>query len=453
MRFARLVLPVLALAAADAPAAAQPAFDRLLIVAPAAPGGGWDQTARALQQVLQTTGLARTVEVENVAGAAGTIGLAQFVDAQRGNGRALIVSGLVMVGATLWNESPVSVTAATPIARLTGEYEVVAVPASSPYRDLPALVAAFRQHPEGFAWGGGSAGGTDHILAGLVAEAAGIDPRRLNYIAFSGGGEAVAALLGGHVRAGISGYSEFAAHIESGRLRAIAISAAARVASIDAPTLKEGGIDVELVNWRAVLAPPRLTARDRQRLNDVVAAAARSAEWQKILVARQWTDWYLDGDAFDGWLREERDRLSRVVARLRGPVSGAPVRAGQRLAPVAVLGGGLVVLSALIARRRPQTGTVEQHAVNASAVSSTAAALIVFVALLPAFGFIVSASLLFAITVVAFRGYPAAPIRRWLAGAVGPLLAGVVFATLVYVGFTRGLDVPLPPGRLWTWMR
>jgi putative tricarboxylic transport membrane protein len=204
--------------------AAQPLDDHLVIVAPAAPGGGWDQTARALQHVIERRGLARIVEVQNVPGAAGTIGLAQFVNAGAGNTRSLLITGLVMLGATLWNDSPISIGQATPIARLTGEYEVVAVPAASAIADLGQLVEVFRRRPEAFAWGGGSAGGTDHILAGLIAEAAGVDPRRVNYVAFSGGGEAVAALLGGHVAAGISGYSEFAAHLQSGRLRAIAIS-------------------------------------------------------------------------------------------------------------------------------------------------------------------------------------------------------------------------------------
>ena len=131
--------------------------------------------------------------------------------------------------------SPVSITQATPIARLTGEYEIVAVPAASPHRDMQSLVGALRENPAAVSWGGGSAGGTDHILAGLIVAAAGVDPRRTNYIAFSGGGEAVTALIGGQVTAGISGYSEFAQHIESGRLRAIGISAPRRLATLDVP--------------------------------------------------------------------------------------------------------------------------------------------------------------------------------------------------------------------------
>jgi putative tricarboxylic transport membrane protein len=261
VRVGRPVLLSLSISACSiAQAAAQPSavpIDHLVLVAPAAPGGGWDQTARALQHVIDSRRLARVVEVQNVPGAAGTIGLSQFVESRRGRGDALLVTGLVMLGATLWNDSPVSIDQATPIARLTEEYEVVAVPAASPLRDLRALLAEFRRRPEAFAWGGGSAGGTDHILAGLLAEAAAVDPRRINYVAFSGGGEAVAALLGGHIAAGISGYSEFAPHFASGRLRALAVSSFARLPGIDVPTIRESGFDVVFANWRGLLAPSR----------------------------------------------------------------------------------------------------------------------------------------------------------------------------------------------------
>src|SRR5688500_11241624 len=232
----KCLLAITALALlASSPATAQPAFDRLTIIAPAAPGGGWDQLAREMQRELERQQLAAAVQVENVPGAAGTIGLAQFINGRRGDGSALLVNGLVMLGAILWNESPVSIAQVTPIARLTGEYEVVAVPAASEHRDMQSLVRALRENPAAVSWGGGSAGGTDHLLAGLIVAAADLDPRRTNYIAFSGGGEAVTALLGGQVTAGISGYSEFAQHIESGRLRAIGMSAPSR-SVLDVPT-------------------------------------------------------------------------------------------------------------------------------------------------------------------------------------------------------------------------
>jgi len=439
-----------------ASAGADPLLERLLIIAPAAPGGGWDQTARAMQHALETEGIVRRVEVQNVAGAAGTIGLAQFVSTQRSNGAALLVTGLVMVGATIWNDSPVSLGQVTPVARLTGEYEVVAVPAASPHRDMRGLAAALRAHPGAVSWGGGSAGGTDHILAGLIAAAVGADPRAVNYIAFSGGGEAVAALLGGNVTAGVSGYSEFAPHIHSGRLRALAISAADRVRGIDVPTLREQGLDVDLANWRAVVAPPGLSREERRRLGDVVARMSRSAAWRKTLADRDWIDTYQDGDAFARYLESERVRIARIVIRLRGPGGGEPIRAGQRLFPTAILLGALVIAILLVRNRSVDR---ETHVANRRALLWVVCGLAAFLLLLEPAGFIVAASVLFVLVGRGFAPCAAgAPVRAdagdrmWGRGSAG-LLVGLMFSTLVYLAFTRGLDLALPAGRSWTWMR
>ena len=233
------------------------AVNDLRIIAPAGPGGGWDQTARALADVMAASG-ATGITVENVPGAGGTVGLAQLVDQEKGKPNVMMVNGLVMVGAILTNQSAVNLGMTTPVARLTGEYEVIVVPASSEVKTLADLVAKLKADTGTVAFGGGSAGGTDHILAGLVAKAAGGDVTKLNYVPFSGGGEALAAVMGGHVVAGISGYSEWAGQIASGELRALAISAPERQAGIDIPTLKEQGVDVELANWRAIVAPPGL---------------------------------------------------------------------------------------------------------------------------------------------------------------------------------------------------
>ena len=192
----------------------------LTLIAPASPGGGWDQTARAMQQALQQTGAARIVKVVNIAGAGGTVGLAQFVSAQKGKGDVLMVTGLIMVGAVLTNKSPVTLAQVTPIARLTGEYEVLVVPAASPYRTLGEFIKAWKTNP-GLPIAGGSAGGTDHMLTGLLAAAAGVDVTRMNYVPHSGGGETIASLVGNQVPAGVNGLAEFTSLIAAGRLRAL----------------------------------------------------------------------------------------------------------------------------------------------------------------------------------------------------------------------------------------
>jgi putative tricarboxylic transport membrane protein len=310
------ILATAALAIALSGASTAFAVDDLKIIAPAKPGGGWDQTARAMQEVLQTAGIAKSVVVENVAGAGGTVGLAQLVDREKGNGNVLMVNGLVMVGAILTNKSAVTLDQVTPIARLTGEYEVLVVPASSDIQSLSDLVAKFKADPGAVSWGGGSAGGTDHILAGLIAQAVGIEGAKVNYAPFSGGGEALAAVLGGHVTVGVSGYGEWAGQIQSGDLRALAISAGQRLPGIDIATLKEQGVDVELANWRAVVAPPAITDEQKKVLVSAVDDMAKTAAWKKTLADKNWLDLYLSGDDFAKFLGEENARITTTLTQI-----------------------------------------------------------------------------------------------------------------------------------------
>ncbi len=288
------------------------AVDNLRIIAPAKPGGGWDGLARSLAEVMTAAG-AKGVTVENVPGAGGTVGLAQLVDQEKGKGDVLMVNGLVMIGAILTNNSPVNLGMTTPIARLTGEYEVIVVPAASEIKTLADLSAKLKADTGAVAFGGGSAGGTDHILAGLVAKAAGGDVTKLNYVPFSGGGEALAAILGGHVVAGISGYSEWAGQIASGELRALAISAPGKQAGIDVPTIKDGGLDVVLANWRAVVAPPGLDDAARKALLDSVDATVKSDAWKKVLADKKWTDLYLAGDDFAKLIEAENASTTEIL--------------------------------------------------------------------------------------------------------------------------------------------
>jgi putative tricarboxylic transport membrane protein len=300
-----------ALSAAAPPAAAQ--IQGLEIVVPAAPGGGWDQTGRAMQNALQENDLASGIQVVNIPGAGGTIGLAQFVSGKEGQGDALMTGGLVMLGAILTNQSPVTLEQVTPIARLTGEYEVIVVPASSEIQTLDDLIAQFKEDPQSVSWGGGSAGGTDHMLVGLIAKEAGVDPSGINYVPFAGGGEALASILGGHVTAGVSGYQEFAGQIETGDLRPLAISSAERLEGVDIPTLKEQGVDVELTNWRAVFAPPDISDEDKQALADAVGQMVQSETWQNTLKERAWLDLYLPPDEFAQFLEQDREQVETVL--------------------------------------------------------------------------------------------------------------------------------------------
>lgn len=288
---------------------------RLRLVVPAAPGGGWDTTARAAQPAFESSGAARSVEVVNVPGAGGTIALAQLAG-QRGKKDTLMVMGQVMVGAVQTNKSKATLADVTPIARLTSEQEAVVVPANSPYRTLADLVAAWKQNPGGLAIAGGSAGGTDQVLAGLMAQAAGVDPKKVNYVAFSGGGEALAAIIGGKVAFGISGVSEFTDQVKAGKLRGLAVSGGERVDGFDAPTLKEGGLAVELTNWRGIVAAPGLDDAARTALEKAVTTMRGSAEWKAAMDKRGWTDDFLVGAEFSTFLESERTRVDGVLRQL-----------------------------------------------------------------------------------------------------------------------------------------
>jgi putative tricarboxylic transport membrane protein len=224
-----------------------------------------------------------------------------------------MVMGLVMVGAILTNKSPVTLASVTPIARLTSEYEVIAVPASSPFKTLKDFTEALKKDAGAVSITGGSRGGSDHILAALIAESVGVPGSKVNYVAYAGGGEAVAALLGAQVAAGISGWSEFQAHIESGKLRALAISSPRRLPGIDAPTLKDQGVAIEFGNWRGVVAPRGISAADRKVLLDTVDRLAKSATWKQTLKKQSWEDAYLAGDAFGEVIKSETDRVGTVL--------------------------------------------------------------------------------------------------------------------------------------------
>ncbi|MEA2936169.1 MAG: putative tricarboxylic transport rane protein [Variibacter sp.] len=291
--------------------------EQLQLFVPAAPGGGWDQTARMMEQVLRAEKLLSGVQITNVAGAGGAVGLPQFVNQWKGRPNALMVSGMVMVGALLANKSPVKLAQTTPVARLTGELEVLVVPANSPIRTGKDFAEALKADPKKISVAGGSAGGTDHILFGMIGKALGIAPSQLAYVAYSGGGPAVAAIIGGHVAAGISGLGEFGEHIKAGKLRAVAVSGAERHANApDIPTLKEQGIDVELFNWRGVFAPPGTSPDARGAMISLMERMSATATWSEQCAKRDWTPMLLTGDAYAKFLADETARVEAILKDL-----------------------------------------------------------------------------------------------------------------------------------------
>lgn len=288
----------------------------LRMLVPNAPGGGYDVTARSAAKAMEDAGISGPVEVFNLPGAGGTVGLGRTVN-EAGNDRLVMSMGLGVVGSVYSNRSPATLADTTPIARLTEETEIVVVPADSPFRDIDQLLAAWKRDPSGMPVGGGSSpGGPDHLAPMLMAEGAGLDPTRVNYVSYDGGGELLASVLGGKVAFGVSGLGEFADQIESGDLRVLAVTAGQRVPGVDAPTLRESGVDVQFTNWRGVVAPPGLSEQDRAELERAYAEMVRTPEWQQVLELNGWEDAYLPGREFGAFIQSENDRVERVLTRL-----------------------------------------------------------------------------------------------------------------------------------------
>lgn len=296
--------------------AAHADLSRVEILVPSGAGGGWDQTGRAVQQTLRTEKISNNVQVTNVPGAGGTIGLAQFATTKKGKSNALLVGGFTLVSSVITNKSAVSLANVTPIARLTGEYEILVVPANSSLKNMGDLVAKLKADPRSVSWAGGSAGSTDHVLAAMVGEAVGVHPSKINFVPHAGGGEAMTSILGGHVSVGVGGWNEYEAQIKDGKLRAIGVAAPKRLPGIDIPTFREQGVNVELANWRGVFAPPGISEADAKALSSAIDQLARSDTWKKAREERGWFDHHLSRPEFTQFIADQQAQMQKTLTTL-----------------------------------------------------------------------------------------------------------------------------------------
>ncbi|GAB3218802.1 Bug family tripartite tricarboxylate transporter substrate binding protein [Mycolicibacterium hippocampi] len=292
---------------------------KMTLIAPAAAGGGWDLVAREAQQALRTDGIVNNVQVVNVPGAGGTIGLSQLSELT-GNATTMMVTGTVMLGGITRNDSPVALTEMTPIARLAEDFEVIVVPADSPFQTLDEMIEQWRADPGAMPIGGGSAGGIDHMVAALLAREAGIDPGAIRYAAYAGGGELTVNLLStapGTPSVGISGYNDFRDLITDGRLRALTVVAPERLEGLDIPTASEVGYPaVDLVNWRGFVAPAGLDADQQQELIDIVTEMTETETWQGAIERNRWDSAFLTGQEFGQFIEEEQQRVDVILQDL-----------------------------------------------------------------------------------------------------------------------------------------
>lgn len=289
----------------------------LQYMVPNSPGGGYDTTARTAAQVMEKEKITGTVQVFNLPGAGGTVGLQRVVN-EKGNGKLAMQMGLGVVGAAYTQKSAATLGETTPIAKLIEEAGAIVVPKDSPYQDITQLVDAWKKDPKALAVGGGSSpGGPDHLLPMQLAAAVGIDPKTVSFVSYDGGGELLPALLGNKIAFGASGFGEFLDQVEAGDVRVLAVTSAERVAALeDVPTLKESGIDLEFTNWRGVVAPPGISAEDKQVWIDAFTKMHASAGWKAELEKRGWVDAFQTGDEFGTFLKEQDTEVADILKKL-----------------------------------------------------------------------------------------------------------------------------------------
>ena len=315
MRRDAFIKSIAALAATGALPLPSWAAANLKMMIPANPGGGWDGTGRALGKALQEAGAASSVSFDNKGGAAGVIGLAQFVNGSKGDPNALLIMGAVMLGGLIPGKPPVSLSQATPLARLLAESQVFVLPADSPLKSMKDVIEQLKKDPGSVKWGGGSRGSTEHIAAAMIAREVGVDPAKINYVAFRGGGEAVAAILGNNVTVGGSALTEFGEYIKTGKMRPIAVTSEKRLKGVDAPTLKELGLDVVISNWRGVYGAPGISTAQRDALVDMIVKATKTKAWAEAVEKNGWAPALLTGDAFGKFVDDEFASLRAIMVK------------------------------------------------------------------------------------------------------------------------------------------
>lgn len=285
----------------------------LTIVAPAGAGGGWDTVAREMQQAQRANGIVNNTQVVNMPGAGGTIALGNIANLE-GDPSTLMVGGTGQLAATIQYDTDTTYTDITPLAITVEEYNLVVVPANSPYQSLEELMTAWAADPSAVPWSGG--GSFDQLVATELAIAAGVDPKDMVYVSSDGGGEVTAALLNGTVHAAASGFSDSIDQVESGRLRALGLVSKERFEGVDIPTTVEQGYDVTLSNWRLIAAPGGLTAEEEVELTDIVLETVETEGWSTAVGRYNWSERVITGDELDVFLEEEKERISSLYESL-----------------------------------------------------------------------------------------------------------------------------------------
>ncbi|MFJ2621266.1 Bug family tripartite tricarboxylate transporter substrate binding protein [Glutamicibacter sp. NPDC087344] len=284
----------------------------LTLLVPGSAGGGYDSLARESQQALRTNGISGNIQVVNVPGASGTVGLEQLIEMGDRDNAALIV-GSAMVGGIEITGSESTLDDVTPLLSMTTDYPVFVLPANSPYESIDDFVNAWKENPAGFPIGGGALGNIDHLAALQFAKTVGIDPKEVNYIAYSGGGEVLGAMLSDTVKAGVSGFAEVADQLEAGTVKPLAVASEADGPDFGMPTFSELGYDIVVPNWRGLVAPPGITDEQRDELISMFQEMRQAEEWDLAVERQQWAEDVREGEEFRNFIDEDVARTRDLL--------------------------------------------------------------------------------------------------------------------------------------------
>jgi putative tricarboxylic transport membrane protein len=300
------------------PAASNYPEKPLVIVAPSGAGGGWDKTARSISKVLSEAKLVnQSITVENKPGGGGAVFLAEYVNKDKGNPYRLFVSSppILINNNKKEGNSPFGFRDVTPLAQLTKDFGAIVVRADSPYKDLKSLLDAIKADPTKITVAGGSAPGSmDHLIAVLPAAKYGIDPKAVKYVSYDGGGEAMAALLGGNADMIATDASSVVEYLKAGKVRVLGVTSSERLGGElkEIPTVKEQGIDATFNIWRGVFGPAQMPADAKAYWDSKLKELSESEAWKKEMAANGWEGEYRDSASFTAFL-EEQDKLVKEL--------------------------------------------------------------------------------------------------------------------------------------------
>jgi putative tricarboxylic transport membrane protein len=289
------------------------------IIAPASPGGLHDLTARSMQRVLQARKLVETPSiVVNKGGAGGTVGW-NYLAQHPGDGHYISLSAVNLLSNHIMGASTLFYGDFTPVAHLFHEYLGFAVRADSPVASGRDATARLRKDPGSMSISvGTSLGNTGHLTLALAVRAAGGDMKRLKTVVFASNGEAMTALLGGHVDAMVTSLSNLVRHVQAKTVRVVAISSPQRVAGAfsDVPTWREQEIDVVMSGWRGAIGPKGLNPAQLAYWEDVFARLSEAEEWKQELAKNHWHGGRMTSGQNREFLDQEYAKFRAVLADL-----------------------------------------------------------------------------------------------------------------------------------------